>query len=81
MIHLYLCWRPQATSFLDSVGGLVGSNLSGKAQRKKSTGRDMFVHCDLPLPVEGAGSCASPGGWRGEIGMRPRNARRSAQTE
>lgn len=29
--------------------------LSGQAQRNKSTGTDMFAHCDQPLPVEGGG--------------------------
>lgn len=52
----------------------------GKHKRENSTGIDMFVHWSA-LPVEGAGSCASPGGWRGETGMWPRNARHSAQTE
>lgn len=62
-------------------GGLVGGNLSGEAQRRRAQVQTCLFTVIRLCQRRGAGSCASPGGWRGEIGMRPRNARRSAQTE
>lgn len=61
--------------------GVGGCKALRESTKEWITGTNMFVPCDQPSPVEGGGSCASPGGWRGEIGMWPRNARHSAQTE
>lgn len=49
---------------LDSAGGR-DSKTPERSTKENSTGTDMFVHSDQSLPGKGAGSCASPGGWRG----------------
>lgn len=51
---------------LDSAGGR-DSKTPERSTKENSTGTDMFVHCDQSLPGKGAGSCASPGGWRGGL--------------
>lgn len=77
-IHLYLCWRLQATLFWTLNGG---GNLSGKAQRRRAQVQTCLFTLISLCQGRGQGAVPHQGAGGGEIGMQPRNARHSAQTE